>query len=112
MMRRIWRQQSDGSLVEVTGESRQVRRGDFALWNDRMYQDAGDPRFSSRTEHREYLRARGLTTMDDFAGSWDRAGKDRDAFYTSAPDQSRAGDVARAIEMLQSGHRPRREEEL
>ena len=111
-MRRIWRQQSDGSLVEVTGGSRPVRRDDSALWNDRSYQDAGDPRFNSRTTHRQYMRDHGLTTADDYAGTWDRAAKDRAAFYTNAPDPARRGDVERAASMVNDGHKPHRTEEL
>ena len=73
---------------------------DAVLWNDRSYQDANDPRFSSRSTHREYMRANGLTTFDDFKDSFRQAREKRLAFYRGE-DASRKTDIARAVE---AGH--------
>lgn len=103
-MKRVWRQLSDGSLVEITaGDPRPVRGNDSVLWNDRLYQDAGDPRFSSRSQHREFMRSRGLTTVDDYIETWKKAERQRAEFYTNAPDKSRAEDVVRAFQNPKTG---------
>jgi predicted nucleic acid-binding Zn ribbon protein len=35
---------------------------------------------SSRSKHREYMRRNGLTTADDFKGTWEKAAKEREAY--------------------------------
>lgn len=52
-----------------------------ALAGDRHYDglratDGTD--ISSRSKHREYMRRKGLTTIDDFSGQWARAEKQRE----------------------------------
>lgn len=98
----------NGEAIEVPLDYDEPPRGaDEVLWNDRSYQDMGDSRFRSRSEHREYMARRGLTTADDFKGEWAQAAKQRDEFYTKAPDKTRAQDVAQAIDTLrrQNGRR-------
>ena len=102
-MRRRWIQQKDGSLLEVDPNYVNPGNTDYVLWNDRQYQDANDPRFASRTQHREYMRSRGLTTADDFKGTWSSAERQRAEFYARAPDRSRREDVARAVENPKQG---------
>jgi hypothetical protein len=80
---------------------------DGLLWNDRLYQDDGDPRYNSRAEHREYMRRNGLSTVDDWTGTWEKAAKNR-ADYYQGKDASRKQDVTEAIHKLQAGHRPQR----
>jgi len=70
---------------------------DSVLWNDRAYQDVSDPRFTSRTSHREYMKANNLTTVDDFKEQFRRAREARLRFYRGE-DASRKEDVARALE--------------
>lgn len=53
-----------------------------ALAGDRHYDglratDGTD--ISTRTKHRQYMRERGLTTADDFKGTWAQADKERKA---------------------------------
>ena len=72
-------------------------KGDHLLWSDRAYQDMNDPRFSSRSQHREFMRQNGLTTADDFKGTWDKAAQQREAWYKEGRDPTRREDVARAI---------------
>lgn len=71
----------DGEMVEVPLDyTPEPRNCDGVLWNDRLYQDANDPRYNSRASHREYMRRNNLTTMDDFTNYWkkeEQARKDR-----------------------------------
>lgn len=93
----------NGELVEVDPSTYVpvTRNHDAVLWNDRAYQDAGDPRFSSRKAHREYMKANNLTTMDDFKQSWDQAKKQREEYFTSGKHGAiRREDIARAIHHL------------
>lgn len=91
--------QINGELVEVgPGYRAPVRNHDSVLWNDRSYQDVGDPRFTSRTQHREFMKRTGLTTIDDFTQHNQREAKRRAEFYRSGADRERRTDVARAME--------------
>jgi hypothetical protein len=64
-------QQNDGSLVEVDPNYIALLSADSgALWGDRQYANMGDPRFHSRTSHREFMRRTNVTTVDDFDNSW------------------------------------------
>lgn len=72
-----------------------------ALWNDRHYVNMrasdGTP-IDSRTKHREYMRQHGVTTVDDFNGSWKEARRQRDDFYKTGGDRkARKEAVERAI---------------
>jgi hypothetical protein len=61
---------------------------------------------STRTKHREYMRANNLTTMDDFQQTWDREAKRRAEYYKEAKHGAvKREDVARAIALLESGRR-------
>lgn len=54
-----------------------------ALAGDRHYENLRGPNgedLSSRTKHREFMRASGLTTADDFASSWSKANSERETF--------------------------------
>jgi hypothetical protein len=78
---------------------------DAALWNDRGYDglkatDGTD--ISSRTKHREYMRANGLTTVDDFKGTWKEAERKRDAYRTGKTGSVTKQDIAEAIASLES----------
>ena len=85
-------------LVEVSNDYvPEPRNTDSVLWNDRSYQDAGDARFTSRTTHREFMKEKGLTTVDDFKQSFKDAREKRLAFYRGE-DASRKADIARALE--------------
>lgn len=62
---------------------------------------------STRTKHREYMKANNLTTMDDFKGQWAQQAENRAKYYQG---QSGTGavsrdDVARAIHQLESRRR-------
>lgn len=73
---------------------------------DSIYADLGRATdgapIDSRTKHREYMRAKGLTVADDFKGQWQRQAKDRADFFTTGKDPSRKQDLVRALE--QSTH--------
>jgi hypothetical protein len=95
-------------FIEVTDDYTPAPRTvtDSALWNDRSYDGLtatdGTP-INSRTKHREYMKANGLTTCDDFKDSWSKARQQRDAYFTgqSGAGAVRREDVARAIAQLE-----------
>jgi hypothetical protein len=90
--------QINGELVEVTpGYQRAPVNHDAVLWNDRAYQDMNDPRFTSRKQHREYMKRNGLTTIDDFRQHDQQQAKKREDFYRGV-DPTRREDIARALE--------------
>lgn len=106
MTRRRWRQMPDGTLVEVDlNAPRQVgSSGDAVLWGDRSYDGLRAPDgtdISSRTKHREYMRATGMTTVDDYVGEFSRAQAERDRYH-SAGGSVRRADVERAIYELKN----------
>ena len=101
--------QIDGELFEVTADYTAPPRGggasgDSALWNDRIYQDCNDPRFSSRTQHRDYMRRNGLTTVDDFKDHWKRAEAKRLEYRTTGRDPTRLQHIIDAVHKLESRH--------
>jgi hypothetical protein len=69
----------EGELVEVPHDYDNSRNPntDAVLWNDRLYQDGNDPRFASRAQHREFMKQRGLTTIDDFQQTFADKAKER-----------------------------------
>jgi len=94
--------------VEVTADYVQPfpDRQDL-LWNDRAYQDMNDPRFASRSQHREYMERNGLTTADDFTNEWKQAAKKREAFYRGE-DPNRVKSIVEAVKKVEQGYRPKR----
>lgn len=91
-------------LIEVDPDFISVaRNGDAALWNDRAYQDGGDPRFRSRTEHREFMRREGLTTIDDYTGEFARRAEERKRFLTEGYDPTRRAHVEDAYRRVVNG---------
>jgi len=104
----IQRREPPYDFVEVTDDYIPPIRTitDAALWNDRSYDGLaatdGTP-INSRTKHREYMKANGLTTADDFKNTWAESRKQRDAYFTgqSGSGAVRREDVARAIAQLE-----------
>ena len=99
--------QISGELQEVTADYVAPARGgglsgDSALWNDRVYQDGGDPRFTSRTQHRNYMREHGLTTADDFTNQWKRDIERRIDFRQTGRDKTRLNQIIEAIHKLEA----------
>lgn len=90
-------------MVEVSLDYEAPSRqgADGALWNDRAYQDLGDPRFSSRTQHREYMKQNGLTHTSDYREEWKAREKQR-IEAKQGKDPSRKEDLHRAIQQLNS----------
>ena len=106
MTRRRWIQdRKTGELIEVTADYQPEMRNDSgALWGDQSYQglraDDGTD-ISTRTKHREYMKANNLTTMDDFKDSWAQAKVSRERYMTEGGSFKRA-DIERAIHKLQN----------
>lgn len=94
-------------LIEVSSDYVGTRgvSTDSILWNDRTYQDMGDPRFTSRGEHRQYMKQNGLTTADDYKNQWpkDQAMREK---RLAGYDPSRKQDIADAIRRPRIGRRP------
>lgn len=90
-------------LIEITADHTPNRlAGDAALWGDRGYEGMRAPDgsdISSRTKHRQYMQATGMTTADDFSGSWAKAKESRERYMQQGGSVSRE-DVARSISKL------------
>ena len=92
-------------LIEVTDDYTPAMRTDSgALWGDRSYDGMKAPDgtdISTRTKHREYMKANGVTTMDDFKETWAQAKVSREKYMTEGGSFKRA-DIERAIHQLQN----------
>lgn len=86
-------------LIEVSADFvPEPRSGDSVLWNDRTYQDGNDPRFRSRSQHREFMKKHGLATADDFTNQWASQQKDREDFaHGRKRDPARREAIGRAL---------------
>jgi hypothetical protein len=106
MTRRRWIQdRHTGELIEVTADHQaELRTDSGALWGDRSYDGLKAPDgtdISSRSKHREYMKATGLTTADDFKQTWAKAQVERERAYTQGGSFSKA-DIERAIHQVQN----------
>lgn len=102
--------QIEGILVECSSDQVQSARGggssgDAALWNDRIYQDGGDQRFTSRTQHREFMKQNGLTTIDDFTDTWRDDERRKLHFRETGHDPARKQQIIDAVHQLESQRR-------
>jgi hypothetical protein len=94
---------SDGTfeLFEKGTEPAPAYADSGALWGDLNYRETKGPMgedLSTRTKHREFMRAKGLTTADDFTGFWAQAQKQRDDFHRTGGDhRARRETIERAI---------------
>ena len=68
-----------------------------ASYEGLMASDGTD--ISTRTKHRQYMRERGLTTIDDYKDTWQRDAKER-AERLEGKDPTRRNDIAEAIHKL------------
>lgn len=87
-------------LIEVTANYDAPTRNDAGvLWGDRHYEgvratDGSD--ISSRTKHREYMKANGVTMADDFKETWAKAQQARESYYQRGGSFSKS-DIERAM---------------
>lgn len=95
-------------MIEVTDDLHAPGRVDSgALWGDRHYDGMRAPDgtdISTRTKHRDYMRATGLTTTDDFKDTWAKAKQEREQLYSQG-GTFRRQDIERAIHHLQERNR-------
>jgi hypothetical protein len=100
--------QINGELVEVAedyvSQGREAKN-EGLLWNDRAYQDANDPRFSSRTQHKQFMRDNNLTTIDDYSNTWKDAERNR-IRNRAGYDPQRKQDIASALRRMRNGYKP------
>lgn len=78
-------------------------QADGSLWGDRHYEgmratDGAD--IGSRTKHREYMKAKGLTTIDDYKDTWAKAEKERAEFRSGKRGSVTREDIRRTISQL------------
>lgn len=103
--RRYIQDRHTGELIEVTSDYQAPMRNDAgALWGDRHYDGArasDGTDISTRSKHRDYMRANNVTTVDDFKDTWAKAREQRERLYTQGGTFSRR-DVERAISQLQN----------
>lgn len=103
--RYIQRREPPYDLIEITDDYQAPLRTDSgALWGDRSYDgltatDGTD--ISTRTKHREYMKANNLTTIDDFQDSWAKAKEQRERYYKEGGSIGKR-DIERAIYQLQN----------
>lgn len=106
MTRRRYRQLPDLSLVEISDDdcgSVDTRRTDAALWSDRHYENLSTTDgvdISSRTKHRQYMKANGLTTFDDYKGEFQKREAERQAYRSGERGTVNRRDIERAIHKL------------
>lgn len=90
-------------LIEVTADYQAPMRTDSgALWGDRSYDglrasDGTD--ISTRTKHREYMKANGVTTVDDFQSTWAKAKENRERYYQQGGSFTKS-DIERAMHQV------------
>jgi hypothetical protein len=103
--RRYVQDRQTGELIEITADYQpELRTDSGALWGDRSYDGLKAPDgtdISSRTKHRDYMKATGLTTADDFKETWAKAQESRERYMQQGGSFSRS-DVERAIHQLQN----------
>ncbi len=103
--RRYVQDRQTGELIEITADYQpELRTDSGALWGDRSYDGLKAPDgtdISSRTKHRDYMKATGLTTADDFKETWAKAQVARERYMQQGGSFSRS-DVERAIHQLQN----------
>jgi hypothetical protein len=104
MTRRRWIYREGKALeVNLSHEGTPRSTTDAALWNDRLYQDDGDPRYHSRKSHRAYMERNGLSTIDDYTDTWADAKKKRESELAGI-DPSRKRDLIESFQRLKEGH--------
>ncbi len=92
-------------LIEITdGYQPELRADAGVLWGDRHYDGLKAPDgsdISTRSKHRDYMKANGVTMADDFKQTWSQAKEQREKFYTKGGSFSR-GDIERAMYQVQN----------
>lgn len=103
--RYIQSKQPPYELIEITDDYQPDLRADAgALWGDRSYDglratDGTD--ISTRSKHREYMKANGLATADDFKQTWAKAQERRERLFTEGGTINKQH-IRAAIEQLQA----------
>jgi hypothetical protein len=93
-----------GRMVEGPGPRRVDGSGDGWRFSDRAYSGApfvapDGTVINSRKKHQDYMKRTGLTTADDFKGTWDAAAKKREEYFAGQHDKrERREAVERAME--------------
>ena len=78
---------------------------DNALAGDRHYDGLRAPDgtdISTRSKHQAYMKAKGLTTVDDYKETWAKARKERDDYYTGRKGTITKADIRETIERFEA----------
>jgi hypothetical protein len=97
-------------LVETTYNPPAVVPTDSGvLWGDRSYRDSrtlDGVDVSTRTKHREYMKAKGVTHPSDYKNEWAKAVDERAEFFTTGGDhKARRETIERTIYEAVNGKR-------
>lgn len=94
----------EGGGVDVYEKGAEPPLPDMArvpVIGDLHYADTRGPLgedLTTRTKHREFMKAKGLTTADDYKNEWAKAAKEREDFHRTGGDhKARREQVERAI---------------
>jgi hypothetical protein len=104
MTRKRWIYKADGRVIDVSDDA-PTPTGGVHLWTDAQFDglkatDGTD--ISSRTKYNAYMKATGVTRIEDFTGDWERARKARDEYFTTGKGGAvTREDVGRAIHELE-----------
>lgn len=104
MTRRRWvyREDANGEMqaVEILSDAELEMRLHAPVVGDMHYEGMRGPQgedVSTRTKHREFLKASGLAMADDYKNEWAQAQKQRDAFQQGASSKDRREQLDRAF---------------
>ena len=103
MKRRYVQDPKTLELIEVTEDYSAPMRADAGvLWGDRHYDglkavDGAD--ISTRTKHREYMKANNVTLADDFKNTWAQAKEARERYVQHGGSFTKR-DIERAMHQV------------
>ena len=86
-----------GFVIESDlGSWRQAEAINAPIMMDRFYENTAAPDgtdIGSRRRHKEYMRAHGLTTADDYTGTWQQAALERERITAGDVDHRERRDA-------------------
>jgi hypothetical protein len=93
----------DGVLTEVPlNWSRNAPQAAYYIQGDKLYENTRSPidgaDISSRTKHRQYMKEKGLTTIDDYTNHFSKIAEQKAEFMATGRDSSRPADVRDAYD--------------
>jgi hypothetical protein len=98
----VYRKDENGEMqaIEILSDAELQLRLNAPVIGDMHYEGLRGPQgedISTRTKHKEFLKASGLALADDYKNEWAQAQKQRDAFQQGASSKDRREQLARAF---------------